>query len=47
MQTLGTVLIALLVPLGWGLLSAWAFDRLRQRRPTKPVEETPQKEQPA
>ncbi len=28
---LGNVLLALLVPIGWGLLSAWFFDRLRER----------------
>ena len=26
------VLLALLVPIGWGLLSAYLFDRLRARR---------------
>lgn len=32
MGTLGAVLVALLVPLLWGLGSAWVFDRLRNRR---------------
>ncbi|HHX65291.1 MAG TPA: hypothetical protein GX702_10430 [Chloroflexi bacterium] len=32
-----TVILALLVPLGWGLLSAWAFDRLRLRRSCPPT----------
>ena len=32
MGTLGNVLLAVLVPILWGLLSAWAFDRLRERR---------------
>lgn len=28
---LGNVLLALFVPIGWGLASAWLFDRLRDR----------------
>jgi hypothetical protein len=31
MNTLGTVLLALLFPIGWGLLTAWGFDWLRAR----------------
>jgi hypothetical protein len=38
MSTLGTVLMALLVPVLWGLLSAWAFDRVRLRRECKAQE---------
>ncbi len=26
-NTVGTILMALVVPVGWGLLSAWLFDR--------------------
>ncbi len=32
MNPLGTVLLALAVPLVWGLVSAWAFDRVREWR---------------
>jgi hypothetical protein len=32
MDIVGPVLLALVVPLVWGLGSAWAFDRLRERR---------------
>ncbi len=31
-NTVGTVLMALVVPIGWGLLSAWLFDRWRAWR---------------
>ncbi|MBC7256788.1 MAG: hypothetical protein H5T66_11885 [Chloroflexi bacterium] len=27
----GSALLALLVPIAWGLASAWLFDRLRER----------------
>ncbi|MFH1086044.1 MAG: hypothetical protein V1772_09810 [Chloroflexota bacterium] len=43
-----TLLIALVVPLGWGLLSSWLFDWLRARKklrdacPPATPEETPQ-----
>jgi len=32
MGVVGQVLIALVVPIGWGLLSAYLFDRFRERR---------------
>jgi uncharacterized protein (DUF2062 family) len=32
MDIVGSLLIALVVPLVWGVGSAWAFDRLRERR---------------
>jgi len=32
MPTIISVLLALLVPIAWGLFSAWAFDRLRERQ---------------
>jgi len=32
MNTIFTILLAVFVPVLWGLLSAWAFDRLRSRR---------------
>lgn len=31
-NTVGTILTALIVPVGWGLLSAWLFDRWRAWR---------------
>lgn len=31
-DTVGTILLALVVPVGWGLLSAWLFDRWRAWR---------------
>jgi len=31
-QTVATILLALAVPVGWGLLSAWLFDRWRDWR---------------
>ncbi|HHX44975.1 MAG TPA: hypothetical protein GX714_13460 [Chloroflexi bacterium] len=31
-DTVGTILMALAVPVGWGLLSAWLFDRYRDWR---------------
>jgi len=31
-STLGTVLLALIVPVAWGVLSAWLFDKIRLRR---------------
>lgn len=37
MNTWVTVLVAVLVPVLWGLLSAWAFDRIRLRRGCKPT----------
>jgi len=39
---LGQVVLALVVPIGWGLASAWVFDRFRARRPTRADEKTPQ-----
>ncbi len=36
-SALGQVLLALIVPIGWGLLSAWFFDRMRARRARKAV----------
>jgi hypothetical protein len=32
MEVWGRVLLALVVPVAWGLASAWVFDRLRLRR---------------
>ncbi|MBN1400530.1 MAG: hypothetical protein JXA74_06815 [Anaerolineae bacterium] len=32
MDIVGSLVIALVVPLVWGVGSAWAFDRLRERR---------------
>lgn len=32
MSTLGTVILALVVPVAWGLVSAWLFDKVRLRR---------------
>lgn len=32
MGAVGQVIIALVVPVAWGLLSAYLFDRFRQRR---------------
>lgn len=32
MNTIAVVLLALLVPIAWGLLSAWAFDKWREGR---------------
>ena len=32
MDTVGTVLLALLFPIGWGMLTAWVFDKVRERR---------------
>jgi hypothetical protein len=31
-DALASILMALVVPAGWGLLSAWLFDRWRARR---------------
>jgi len=31
-DTLANILIALIVPVGWGLFSAWLFDHWRARR---------------
>lgn len=31
-DALGRILMALVIPVGWGLLSAWLFDRWRARR---------------
>jgi hypothetical protein len=39
MNTIAAVLLALLVPIAWGLLSAWAFDKWRERRAAKVREE--------
>jgi hypothetical protein len=33
---LGRVLVALIVPVAWGILSAWLFDRVRARRESAP-----------
>ena len=30
MSTIGNVLLALVIPLAWGLASAWVSDRLRE-----------------
>ena len=35
MSTAVQILVALVVPIGWGLLSSWAFDRLKLRRECK------------
>lgn len=35
MNRLGTVLLALAVPLIWGLVSAWVFDRVRDWRDSR------------
>ena len=35
MNTIAAILLALLVPIAWGLLSAWAFDKWRERRAAK------------
>ena len=32
MSTLGYVILAVVLPVAWGLGSAWAFDRVRARR---------------
>jgi len=32
MDAIGRILLVLLVPIVWGLVSAWAFDKLRLRR---------------
>lgn len=32
MPVLGMVLLALVVPIAWGLLSSWAYDRWRTRQ---------------
>ena len=32
MDAIGRILLVLLVPIVWGLVSAWAFDRLQLRR---------------
>ena len=32
MINLGDVVLAVAVPILWGLLSAWAFDKLKRRR---------------
>lgn len=47
MKTLGSVLIALLVPLAWGLLSAWGYDRVSDRRQMRCAEEASEEEQAA
>lgn len=48
-NTVGTILMALIVPVGWGLLSAWLFDRWRawrqeeqKRRETRGDEASPE-----
>jgi hypothetical protein len=33
----GQVALALIVPIGWGLLSAWFFDHMRARRGRRAV----------
>lgn len=35
MNTIATILLTLLVPIAWGLLSAWAFDKWREGRAAK------------
>jgi len=32
MATIGNVLLALLFPIAWGLVTAWAFERFGKRR---------------
>ena len=32
MSSVASVLLALLIPMVWGLVSAWAFEKLRLRR---------------
>jgi len=38
-RTIGSVLLVLLFPIVWGLLSAWAFDHLRARWADPPEDE--------
>lgn len=45
MNTWYTVLVAVLVPVLWGLLSAWVFDRIRLRRECKPANDQAEREQ--
>jgi hypothetical protein len=40
-----SVIVALLVPIAWGLLSAWVFDRLRLRRSCPPRNDVPDHEE--
>ena len=34
MNSMGYVVLAVVFPVAWGLLSAWAFDKIRARRST-------------
>ena len=43
MKTVGSVVLALVVPIAWGLLSSWVFDRLRlKRRGEEPFDIAPE-----
>ena len=44
MDAIGTVVLALAVPVIWGLVSAWAFDWLRERSARNAASKRPQRQ---